>query len=82
MKSYNFTIVLSGLDTPTEEFVDGLFEVGCNDGTLGFRDGIGYIEFERKARSFEEAILGAIEQVERVDRAVVVEEVLFPLKKP
>lgn len=75
MKSYNFILVLSGIQAPTEEFEEGLFEAGCDDGTLSFRNHVAYIEFDREAPSFKEAVISAIRQVESVDQAVAVERV-------
>ena len=69
---HNFVLVLSGLSEPDEELEDALFEAGCDDGTLAFRNRTGYIEFGRQAASLEEAILSAIRDVERSDSRIAV----------
>ena len=75
MKSYNFILVLSGIYSPTDDFEEGLFEAGCDDGTLSFRNRVAYIEFDREAASFKDAVISAIKQVESVDEPVTVERV-------
>ena len=75
MKSYNFILILSGIHAPTEDFEDGLFGAGCDDGTLSLRNNVAYLEFDREAPSFKEAVISAIRQVESVDEAVAVERV-------
>jgi len=64
---YNFVLVLSGISEPDSRLEDGLFEAGCDDATLAFRHGIPYLEFDRKAESFEEAVLSAVQTAERAD---------------
>jgi hypothetical protein len=64
---YNFVLVLSGVSEPDERLENALFEAGCDDGTLAFRNEVGYIEFDRQAPSLDAAILSAIRDVERAD---------------
>jgi len=61
--AYTFTLVLSGLSEVTEDVGDALFEAGCDDALLGVRDGVAFLEFDRRAASLGEAILSAIENV-------------------
>ena len=69
---YNFVLVLSGVSEPDEPLEDALFEAGCDDGTLAFRNGVGYLEFDRQAPSLDAAILSAIRDVERADSRLTV----------
>jgi len=64
MKTYTFTLVLSGFTELKEDLEDRLFESGCDDALLSFRDGIPYLDFDREAKSLQEAILSAINNVE------------------
>ena len=64
---YNFVLVLSGVSEPDERLENALFEAGCDDGTLAFRNEVGYIEFDRQAPSLDAAVLSAIRDVERAD---------------
>lgn len=41
--------------------VDALHEAGCDDATLGVRDGAAYAVFDREAESFSDALRGAID---------------------
>ena len=60
LKSYNFILVLSGLSESNDSIEDALFETGCDDALLIFRDDIPYLEFDRQATSLEKAISSAI----------------------
>jgi hypothetical protein len=60
IKTQNFTLILSGVEEPTEVIENALFESNCDDALLYFRDRIGYLEFDREAASLEDAILSAI----------------------
>jgi hypothetical protein len=61
---YEFNLVLSWADGPTTEFEDALYEAGCDDATLSYQGGRAYLSFAREARSFAEAVLGAIRDVD------------------
>ena len=63
MTKYEFTLVLKGSLELTEEIADELFAAGCDDGTPGTCNGVFSIDFHREARSLEEAIRLAIENV-------------------
>lgn len=62
--TYQFTIILSGISEPSAEVEDALFKSNCNDALLSFRNAIGYLEFDRIAANFEDAIISAINDVE------------------
>ncbi len=72
MKTYNFTLVLSKSSQNIENLEDSLFEVGCDDATLSFCEGITYLEFDREENNFREAINKAISQVESIDKNITV----------
>ena len=67
---YNFTLVLSGFSEPDNRLEDSLYEAGCDDAILSFRNGIPYLEFDREAESLVEAILSAVQNAERADSRV------------
>lgn len=69
---HNFVLVLSGVSEPDERLENALFEAGCDDGTLAFRNEVGYIEFDRQAPSLDAAVLSAIRNVERADSRLTV----------
>ncbi len=70
--THNFVLVLSGVSEPDGHLEDALFEAGCDDATLAFRNGVGYLEFDRRARILDAAILSAVRDVERADPRLTV----------
>ena len=52
--------MLSGVDELTDEVIGAVLEAGCDDGLLRMVDGQTYIDFEREAPTFKDAILSAI----------------------
>jgi len=64
MKTYNFTIIASGIDPNTSDFEDRFFEAGCDDATITFQKGAIILEFDREAKSLGHAIQSAIANVE------------------
>lgn len=69
---HNFVLVLSGATEPDGELEDALFEAGCDDATLVFRNGVPYLEFDRRAPSLDVAIRSAVRDVRRADLPLTV----------
>ncbi len=63
-KIHRFVLVLTGWSEPHESIEDALFEAGCDDALLSFRNQVPYLEFDRQVETLEEAILSAIQAVE------------------
>lgn len=63
-KKYSFTLILNAISEPSEELENRLFESGCDDATLSFRNQIAYLDFEREAENPEMAVLSAISDIE------------------
>lgn len=63
MNTYEFAVILSASIELTDDMADVLFEAGCDDGIPGTSNGVFTIDFHRRARSLEEAIRSAIEDV-------------------
>jgi hypothetical protein len=63
--TWSFTLVLSGVRALTDEVTDALFQAGCDDALVGMRDGAIYLDFDREAASFRDAVLSAIADVEK-----------------
>jgi hypothetical protein len=63
MTTYDFTIVLGGIDELSVELADRLFTAGCDDGTPSQRNGVVQIGFSREAADLESAIRSAIADV-------------------
>lgn len=65
MTTFEFTLILQGINEVTEEAANALVDAGCDDGTFCARDGVAYVHFDRVAASLEEAIQTAIDHVRR-----------------
>jgi hypothetical protein len=70
MKSYEFTIVLAGVDVMTESLASALYGAGCSDGTPFSGEGIAAVGFDREAVSLETAIKPAVADVENAGLSV------------
>jgi len=63
MKTYEFSIVASGLDPNDENFEARFYDGGCDDALVSFQKGHIVVDFAREASSIEEAIDSAVENV-------------------
>lgn len=69
---YQFTLILSGVNENTPTLEDSLYEAGCDDALIHFRNNAVYIDFDRAGRSLEDAVLKAIREVESCSLGVEV----------
>ncbi|MDP9138207.1 MAG: hypothetical protein M3N38_08515 [Pseudomonadota bacterium] len=60
MRTFDFTIIASGIDPNEENFEDRFFEAGCGDATISFQKGALTLEFSREAKNFSQALFSAI----------------------
>ncbi len=65
LKTYTFTLVLSGISEVTEDIANALYEAGCDDAGVGSCDGVSTVDFDREAESLGDAIGSAVKNVER-----------------
>ncbi len=65
MKTYEFTIIASGLNSRADDFEDRLYEAGCSDATISFQRGAIIIAFAREAKDFAHAVISAFEDVQK-----------------
>lgn len=65
MKTFTFTLILSGVAELTPALADALFEATKGDIELNLRDGVAFAEFERTAATLRDAITSAISEVEQ-----------------
>lgn len=72
MKTFEFSIVASGVDPKADDFEDRFYEAGCDDALVSFQRGHVIIDFAREAEDLASAISSAIEDVSstgaKVDR--------------
>jgi hypothetical protein len=70
MKTHSFALILSGVAEITPELADALYAATQGDIEMNLRDGVAFLEFERKAVTLREAITTAVRQVESADVGV------------
>lgn len=63
MKTYEFSVIASGLDPTAEDFEARFYDNGCDDALVSFQKGHIIIDFAREAESFVEAVISALENV-------------------
>jgi predicted DNA-binding transcriptional regulator AlpA len=63
MKTFEFSIIASGLNPADDDFEARFFDNGCDDATVSFQKGHIIVEFAREAQSVDKAISSAIEGV-------------------
>jgi predicted DNA-binding transcriptional regulator AlpA len=63
-KAFQFTLVLNNVHENTPDLEDSLYEAGCDDALVNFRNGTVYLDFDRKASSLEEAVISAIKDIQ------------------
>lgn len=62
--SYTFMLVLERTSARWEAIEEAVFAAGCDDATLGLRNGTIFLDFDRTSANFETAVLTAIHDVE------------------
>lgn len=70
MKTFEFSIVASGLDPGAQDFADRFFNAGCDDATVSFQKGHIILDFAREAESIGGAIASAVTHVEAAGASV------------
>lgn len=63
MKTFEFSIIASGVDPTADDFGDRFYDAGCDDALVAFQKGHTIIDFAREANSIGEAIASAVENV-------------------
>ena len=73
--TFEFSIVVSGIDPFASDFDNRFFEAGCADATISFQRGAIMLAFSLKAASFDAAVASALADIARagadLERAVV-----------
>lgn len=64
-----FTLQVSGIDPEQNE--DALYDAGCDDALIAVIDGTVYLDFDREAPSWDQAVESAKRDVERAGGKVV-----------
>jgi hypothetical protein len=61
--TYSFVIYVKGVDVLSDASMDALQAAGCDDATLGAREGARYAAFDREAPNFDEAVASAVQNL-------------------
>lgn len=64
MSTHQFTLIVEGPDLQEPASVEALYEAGCDDATVGRIGGVQYLDFDREAPSFGDAVTSAFRDVE------------------
>lgn len=64
MTAYEFTLIVEGPDLQDESLVDALFEAGFDDATIARVGPTQYLDFDREAESFADAVFSATKSLE------------------
>lgn len=70
MDTFDFTLIVEGIDLSTDEDLDRLYEVGLDDATPSIVSGVQYLDVTREADSYGMALFSAIGDVQRADGIV------------
>jgi transcriptional regulator with XRE-family HTH domain len=74
-KVFQFSLILKNVDDKTSGLEDSLYESGCDDALINFRNGTVYLDFDREASSLKQAVLKAILDVESASIGAIVASV-------
>ncbi|MQA91306.1 MAG: hypothetical protein GEU90_13940 [Gemmatimonas sp.] len=64
MMPHQFTLIVEGLDLQQDAHLDALFEAGCDDAMVGRIGSVQYLDFDREAETFADAVFEATEAIE------------------
>jgi predicted DNA-binding transcriptional regulator AlpA len=70
MKTFEFSIIASGIDPDADDFGDRFYDAGCDDALVAYQKGHIILDFAREAKSIDEAVASAIENVRTAGAAV------------
>jgi hypothetical protein len=70
MKTFEFSIIASGVDPEAEDFGDRFYDAGCEDALVAFQKGHTIIDFTREAETLGDAIASAVDDVRAVGATV------------
>jgi len=70
MKTFEFSIIASGVNPDADDFGDRFYDAGCDDALVAYQKGHVVLDFAREAKSIDEAIASAIANVRSAGAAV------------
>jgi len=63
--THEFTLIVEGPDLQDESVIDSLYEAGLDDGTVGRVGSFQFVDIDRAAKDFADAVFSATEAIER-----------------
>ena len=66
-KTFHFSLVLKNVDANTKNLEDILYEAGCDDALINYRNNTVYLDFDRESTSLEEAVISAIKSIQSIN---------------
>ncbi len=72
MKTFEFSVIASGLDPSADDFETQFYENGCDDALVSFQKGHIIIDFAREAETMDDAISSALGNVAAAGRLISV----------
>jgi hypothetical protein len=65
MQTHHFILILAGISELTEDLANACYDAVRGDIELNLRDGVAYLEVRRGGRTFRQAIVSTIRQIEK-----------------
>lgn len=65
MQTHHFILILAGVSELTEDLANAFYGAVQGDIELNLRDGVAYLEVRRASRSFRQAIVSTIREIEK-----------------
>ena len=69
--TYSFTLHVAGIDTRADNYEDALYNAGCNDALIAVVNDSLYLDFDRDAETYAEAVKSATHDIERAGGKVI-----------
>ena len=71
MTTFAFSLRIKGVDIERDDYELPFYEGGCDDALLSVVNGMVFLDFDRDASSYEEAVTSAIHDVEQAGAKVI-----------
>lgn len=69
--NYSFTLQVAGIDTHQPDYEEKIYAAGCDDALIAVVKDTVFLEFEREAASYDEAVRTACLDIQKAGGRVV-----------
>lgn len=69
--NFSFTLQVAGIDTHKGNYEDTLYDAGCQDALVAVVNDTLYLDFDREAATYDDAVRSARRDVEKAGGKVV-----------